>query len=261
LKPAFTASEMVAGKFTLEDLKVAGYSASELKSAGYTVSDLKLLTSDTHLSNEPFKELYSDTFASGVHVRGPVKHVDRAISKAYRSYFGNFRRLTDIVRCSIVLNTTADIQEFVKVHRVLCAFESACSSFLQKIVSNSWIRPTKMTKAQLMKVKPLLNFKQLPVTGLLQQRRASLFTSFHRKSIPAYFPTPQSIFRSLRGANCSRCSCCDDFKSTFWVWFLCTLRTKNTQPLTTNLDMPLSYCAFVTGLDHQIQSVDTGIST
>jgi hypothetical protein len=171
LKPAFTASEMVAEKFTLEDLKVAGYSASELKSAGYTVSDLKLLTSDKHLSNEPFKELYSDTFgqASGVHVRGPVKHVDRAISKAYRSYFGNFRRLTDIVRCSIILNTTADIQEFVKVHLVLCAFESACSIVSQKIVSNSWIRQNKMTKAQLMEVKPLLNCNQLPVTRLLQQ--------------------------------------------------------------------------------------------
>jgi hypothetical protein len=171
LKPAFTASEMVAEKFTLEDLKVGGYSASELKSAGYTVSDLKLLTSDKHLSKEPFKELYSDTFgqASGVHVRGPVKHVDRAISKAYRSYFGNFRRLTDIVRCSIILNTTADIQEFVKVHLVLCAFESACSIVSQKIVSNSWIRQNKMTKAQLMEVKPLLNCNQLPVTRLLQQ--------------------------------------------------------------------------------------------
>ena len=83
-----------------------------------------LFPSDKHLSNEPFKELYSHAFgqASGVHVRGPVKHIDRAISKAYRSYFGNFRRLTDIVRCSIVLNTTADIQEFVKVHRVMSIF-------------------------------------------------------------------------------------------------------------------------------------------
>ena len=70
-------------------------------------------------ASDCFERLYSDEFEDvcGEYIRGPVKHVDRAISKAYRSYFGDFRRLTDIVRCAVVLNSPADIQAFLKVER------------------------------------------------------------------------------------------------------------------------------------------------
>ena len=34
--------------------------------------------------------------------------------KAYRSYEGNFKRLTDMVRCSLVLDTPDDMIQFVK---------------------------------------------------------------------------------------------------------------------------------------------------
>jgi hypothetical protein len=71
---------------------------------------------------------------SGVHVRGPVKHIDRAIAKvifmiftfsirniffmmnqAYRAYGGDFRRLTDLVRCSVVLDTPDDMVRLLNV--------------------------------------------------------------------------------------------------------------------------------------------------
>ena len=70
-----------------------------------------------HHSN--FQKLYDDEQfdqVCGEYIRGPIKHVDRAISKAYRSYSGNFQRLTDIVRCCVVLNSIEDVQKFVKVN-------------------------------------------------------------------------------------------------------------------------------------------------
>ena len=93
-----------------------------------------------------FMSMFEGGPFSGALYRGPVKHVDRAIAKvflplfgsviieflswlshellcthsrllsqAYRSYGGDFRRLTDVVRCSVVLDTEKDIMRFVKV--------------------------------------------------------------------------------------------------------------------------------------------------
>ena len=45
---------------------------------------------------------------------GPVKQVRRSISKTIRSYRGNYRRLTDLVRTTIVFQTFADIHNFLK---------------------------------------------------------------------------------------------------------------------------------------------------
>jgi hypothetical protein len=46
---------------------------------------------------------------------GPVKQVTRAISKITRSYRGNFRRLTDLVRTKIVFRKFSDIQFFLQL--------------------------------------------------------------------------------------------------------------------------------------------------
>jgi hypothetical protein len=46
---------------------------------------------------------------------GPVKQVTRAISKTTRSYRGNFRRLTDLVRTKIVFQKFSDIQFFLQL--------------------------------------------------------------------------------------------------------------------------------------------------
>jgi hypothetical protein len=55
---------------------------------------------------------------------GPVKQVRRSISKTIRSYRGNYRRLTDLVRTTIVFQTFADIHNFLKaLHE-----KSECSS-------------------------------------------------------------------------------------------------------------------------------------
>jgi hypothetical protein len=128
----FTASEMMDSNFSLSDLKAGGYSTSELKHLGRKIPELKDVgfsdaeikqgftvceMREAGLLTESFQDLYCDAFGevSGDYIRGPIKHVDRAVSKAYRSYFGDFRRLTDIVRCSVVLNSMEDIQAFVKV--------------------------------------------------------------------------------------------------------------------------------------------------
>ena len=36
------------------------------------------------------------------------------IPKAYRSYGGNFKRLTDVVRCALVLDTPEDMIRLMK---------------------------------------------------------------------------------------------------------------------------------------------------
>ena len=54
---------------------------------------------------------------------GPVKQITRAISKTTRSYRGNFRRLTDVVRSKIVFQKLSDIQVFLQLlhQRALCS--------------------------------------------------------------------------------------------------------------------------------------------
>jgi hypothetical protein len=49
----------------------------------------------------------------GTFIPGPIKVVDRAISKIYRAYAGDVRRITDIVRCTVVLDTMDDIDNFM----------------------------------------------------------------------------------------------------------------------------------------------------
>ena len=43
---------------------------------------------------------------------GPLKEVKRSIEKTIRAYRGNFRRLTDLVRTTIVFRKFEDIQKF-----------------------------------------------------------------------------------------------------------------------------------------------------
>jgi hypothetical protein len=50
-------------------------------------------------------------------IYGPVKQVTRAISKTVRAYRGNFRRLTDVVRTTIVFQSFSDIQKFLEALR------------------------------------------------------------------------------------------------------------------------------------------------
>ena len=54
---------------------------------------------------------------------GPVKQITRAISKTNRSYRGDFRRLTDLVRSKIVFKSFSDIQNFLQLlcEHALCS--------------------------------------------------------------------------------------------------------------------------------------------
>lgn len=60
---------------------------------------------------------------SALSIPGPVKQVTRSISKTVRSYRGNFRRLTDLVRATIVFETFLDIQNFLQAlhHKSKCS--------------------------------------------------------------------------------------------------------------------------------------------
>lgn len=54
---------------------------------------------------------------------GPVKQITRAISKTTRTYRGDFRRLTDLVRSTIVFQNFADIRFFLQLfheHALCC---------------------------------------------------------------------------------------------------------------------------------------------
>jgi hypothetical protein len=58
--------------------------------------------------------MFSDTNGISATVRpGPVKQVTRSISKTVRSYRGNFRRLTDLVRTTIEFASFDDIRSFL----------------------------------------------------------------------------------------------------------------------------------------------------
>ena len=50
---------------------------------------------------------------NGTFIKGPIKDVNRAIAKIYRTYAGDVRRITDIVRCSVVLDEMKDINHFL----------------------------------------------------------------------------------------------------------------------------------------------------
>ena len=54
---------------------------------------------------------------------GPVKQITRAIAKTYRSYRGNFKRLTDLVRTKVVFQKLSDIHFFLRLlqERSLCS--------------------------------------------------------------------------------------------------------------------------------------------
>jgi hypothetical protein len=54
---------------------------------------------------------------TAVSLPGPVKQVKRSIAKTVRAYRGNFRRLTDLVRTTIVFSSFADIQCFIEALR------------------------------------------------------------------------------------------------------------------------------------------------
>ena len=63
--------------------------------------------------------------ASATVCPGPVKQVTRSISKTVRSYRGNFRRLTDLVRTTIEFASFDDIRSFlVALHgRSVCSLK------------------------------------------------------------------------------------------------------------------------------------------
>ncbi len=63
---------------------------------------------------EAFKVVFSGgNGASATVCPGPVKQVTRSISKTVRSYRGNFRRLTDLVRTTIEFASFDDIRSFL----------------------------------------------------------------------------------------------------------------------------------------------------
>jgi hypothetical protein len=63
---------------------------------------------------QAFKLIFPDLkgISAAVHP-GPVKQVTRSISKTVRSYRGNFRRLTDLVRTTIEFASFDDIRSFL----------------------------------------------------------------------------------------------------------------------------------------------------
>jgi len=63
------------------------------------------------------------TQPKGTFIKGPIKDVNRAISKIYRAYAGDVRRITDIVRCSVVLDTMKDINHFLLMLEEVCWIE------------------------------------------------------------------------------------------------------------------------------------------
>jgi hypothetical protein len=69
---------------------------------------------------------------------GPVKQITRAISKTTRSYRGNFRRLTDVVRTKIVFQKFSDIQVFLQLlhQRALCSSSADIRHLLRRGVSD-----------------------------------------------------------------------------------------------------------------------------
>jgi hypothetical protein len=50
-----------------------------------------------------------------------------AAPQAYRAYSGNFRRLTDIVRCCLVVDTPEDLLKLVQVR---CQRQQGASAFV-----------------------------------------------------------------------------------------------------------------------------------
>ncbi len=63
---------------------------------------------------------------------GPVKQITRAISKTTRTYRGDFRRLTDLVRTTIMFQKFADIHFFLRILRkhALCCPRDIAPSLL-----------------------------------------------------------------------------------------------------------------------------------
>jgi hypothetical protein len=86
---------------------------------GSDTAELQRLVSvrDKEAENEELKVFKIDvsemTGMPPVSQPGPVKQVTRSISKTVRSYRGNFRRLTDLVRTTIVFSTFDDIKKFL----------------------------------------------------------------------------------------------------------------------------------------------------
>ena len=88
-----------------------------------------------------------------------------AIPQSYRTYSGNFKRLTDIVRCCLVVDTPEDMLKLVQVRCLLPRehFRSDCTS--QKILDNS--KHCDASKPSLsQRVKSLWNFFLVQVLGL-----------------------------------------------------------------------------------------------
>jgi hypothetical protein len=56
----------------------------------------------------------------GTFIKGPIKDVNRAIAKIYRAYAVDVHRITDIVRCRVVLDTLVDINNFLTMLDATC---------------------------------------------------------------------------------------------------------------------------------------------
>jgi hypothetical protein len=59
----------------------------------------------------------------GTFIKGPIKDVNRTIANIYRAYAGDVRRITDIVRCSVVLDSMQDINNFMLMLKAICWVE------------------------------------------------------------------------------------------------------------------------------------------
>jgi hypothetical protein len=121
----------------IKDAEFINYAFQEwvsvLLSSGVDANVEKICNLSNDNDTTSHQQVKSHEIIKGKHVRGPVKHIDRAIAKvtfrlctfcfvcsfltlpkAYRSYEGNFKRLTDVVRCSLVLDTPEDMIRVLK---------------------------------------------------------------------------------------------------------------------------------------------------
>jgi hypothetical protein len=64
----------------------------------------------------------------GTFLPGPIKRVDRTFAKINRVYSGDTRGVTDIVRCSVLLNSIADVNSFLEELKENCYWEPEPSS-------------------------------------------------------------------------------------------------------------------------------------
>jgi len=115
----------------------------------------------------------SGTKPNGTFVIAPIKEVHRAVAKIYRAYGGDVRRITDIVRCSVVLNSMVDIDNFLKMLKnVAWVDEPDFQEAMKRVAivenpmqSTIWFSCSKLEKLKLL-FRFVLSFFRLHVLGI-----------------------------------------------------------------------------------------------